>query len=228
MQEAIKMDKKTLLEAISKMRDAGKERKFEQTAEFIINFRDMDMKKPDNRIDVTVVLPHEIGKTEEAKAMVFVKDKEFAAALKGKHDYMMEDEIAKIPKKKINEMLNTYNVFFAEGPVMLTVGKYLGQDLAPKNMMPRPIEPNIKAVETGLAGVSTGLRVTNTKGKNMPVVHCPIGKQGNSDDVLAENALAVYGAVVNTLPQKDHNVKSTFVKLTMSPAIKVGAKETQE
>jgi len=222
------MDKKTLLEAISKMRDATRERKFEQTAEFIINIREVDMKKPDNRVDVTIVFPHEIGKTEAAKAMVFVRDKEFASQLKGKHDFIMEDDIAKIPKKKITELLNTYNIFFAEGPVMLTVAKYLGQDLAPKNMMPTPIEPGLKAVETGLAGVSTGRKVTNNKGKYMPVVHCPIGKQGNSDDVLAENALAVYEAVVAKLPQKDHNVKSTYVKFTMGPAIKVGAEVVEE
>ena len=50
-----------ILGAITKSRDASKKRRFEQTFELAINFRELDMKRPENRINLRVQLPNGIG-----------------------------------------------------------------------------------------------------------------------------------------------------------------------
>ncbi|MEK6902796.1 MAG: hypothetical protein AABX02_04390 [archaeon] len=43
-----------------------------------------------------------------------------------------------------------------------------------------------------------------------------------NDDEIAENALAVYNAVLPAIGNKQVNVKSVLVKMTMSAPVKVG------
>ncbi|MEM4257059.1 MAG: 50S ribosomal protein L1, partial [Candidatus Diapherotrites archaeon] len=59
------MDKKQVLEALAFARAKSKKRKFEQTFEFIINFKGIDFKKAENRIDLEVRLPHSNGKSSQ-------------------------------------------------------------------------------------------------------------------------------------------------------------------
>ena len=51
------MNKKEVLQALEQARKTSKKRKFDQTFEFIINFRGVDFKKVENRIDLEVKLP---------------------------------------------------------------------------------------------------------------------------------------------------------------------------
>ena len=44
------MEKKDILESLTKVRE-GKERKFPQTVDLIINLKDMDLKKNDQQVD---------------------------------------------------------------------------------------------------------------------------------------------------------------------------------
>ncbi len=203
------------------MRDASKKRKFEQSIELVINTTGIDFKKAENRIDLAVELPHATSKQSAVKPLVFVRDKDFASQLKDRAKAIDEADIPKIKKKELAELMENYNAFFAEAPVMVAVGKHLGQELAPKGRMPRPIEPRMASFESALKNVRTGMRVSNNKGKYMPVVHAPIGKEKFTNDQLADNALAVYNAVAGALSQKEQNIKSAYVKLTMGPAIGV-------
>jgi ribosomal protein L1 len=44
------------------------------------------------------------------------------------------------------------------------------------------------------------------------------------DEKITENAMAIYNAVLPAINNKPINIKSVFVKLTMSPPVKIGAK----
>jgi len=215
------VERKNFLTALQKMRDSNKQRKFKQSVELAINFKGLDFKKAENRIDVAVSLPFSTGKSS-SKICVFAKDKNFISMIKDKvAKVITEEEIPRLDKKEASRLAEEFDGFLAEGPVMLTVGKYLGQVLAPKGKMPRPIQPDVSALESALKGLKSGVRVTNKKGRFMPVVQVLIGKEDSKDEELAENALTVYQAVVAKLPESEANVKSVFVKTTMGPAIKV-------
>ncbi len=218
------MDKKQVLQALDYVRSMGKKRKFEQSVELAINFKGIDFKKAENRVEVDVTLPHATGKQGEAKALVFVKDKGFAEQLNGKARVVMEDEIANFTTKDVEEIMRDYTVFLAEGPVMLTVSKHLGQQLAPKGMMPKPIQPSMVQFEQSVKNVSTSTKVTNKKGKFMPVVHTMIGKESFKNDQLADNVMEIYNAILENLPGKEAGIKSVIIKTTMGKPIKVGQK----
>ncbi len=112
---------------------------------------------------------------------------------------------------------------------MIPVGRHLGQQLAPKGKMPKPIKPNKAMVEQILKQAGSVTRVTNKKGKFMPLVQSVIGNEKMQDEQLSENALAISDAVTKELPRKQQNIKSIFVKESMGPPIKLAtAKEASQ
>ena len=215
------MERKEFIQALQKVREANVQRKFVQSVEMAVNFKGIDFKKSENRIDVNVNMPFSTGKGN-AKVAVFAKDRNFISMIEGKVARVIhEDELSKLDKKAASKLAEEFDAFLAEGPVMLAVGKYLGQTLAPKGKMPKPIQPDLSALESALKGMKSGIRVTNKKGRFLPVVHVLLGKEDSKDEDLIENALAVYNAIVAKLPESELNIRSVFLKMTMSPAIKV-------
>lgn len=222
------LKKEDVFEAITRARANAPARKFTQSVDCSVNFTGIDFSKQQNRVDVEVSLPHGSG-GGGGKAIVFVKDKNFASALKGKADRIVTvDEIPSIKKKELDELLGSYSVFLAEGPAMLVVGKYLGQQLAPRGRMPKPVEPTIESFERAISRFGSAIKLSNKKGKNMPVVHVKIGNEKSSDSDLAENINAIYDALVAKLPNKQHSIKSVIVKLTMGAPAKIGDKNAAQ
>ncbi|MDO8628098.1 MAG: hypothetical protein Q7K42_06530 [Candidatus Diapherotrites archaeon] len=218
------MNKDQFLEALKYMREKSRQRKFTQAVDLTVNFKGMDFKKPESTFTVDVNLPFALDKKTETKSLVFVRDKEFASLLEGKvTKIIFESEIQKIGKKDAEQLAAEYDSLFSEGPVTLTVAKYLGQVLAPKGKMPRPITTDVSQLEKMMARTSAATKVTNKKGKAQPLVHIKIGNEKNSDDELAENALSVFNAVEEKLPNKRQNVKSILLKLTMGLPVKINS-----
>lgn len=215
------MKKQDVLNALKKVREQSKQRKFVQTAEYILNFKGIDFKKADKRIDVDVILPHATGKQTDAKVLVFVKTKSFADELKDKADVLMEEDIPKLNKKKISELTNNYDALFAEGSTMLLVGKHLGQHLAPKGKMPKLLAPKIAVFNDLIANLNVGIKITNKKGKFMPLIQAAVGNEKMTDDHLAENVMAVYESVVDSLEKRTQGIKSSYIKFTMSAPVQI-------
>jgi len=221
------LEKSQVVSALKAMRDTSKQRKFQQSVELAINFRGIDFKKAENRIDVNVTFPYSTGKGA-AKTALFAKDKSFISLAKGLVSRIIEEsEIASIDKKAAAKLAEEFDAFLAEGPVMLTVGKYLGQVLAPKGKMPKPVTPEIPALEQAIRSLKAGVRLSNKKGKFMPVVHAVVGKEAMPDEELAENIFAAYNAVLAKIGGIQ-NIRSVYIKLSMGPAIKVGEKGEQK
>ncbi|MBU0635967.1 hypothetical protein KKE06_02995 [Candidatus Micrarchaeota archaeon] len=208
-------------QALANCKTDAKKRKFRQSVELYVNFKGIDFSKAANRIDVSVSMPFATGKGE-TKVLVFAKDRQFLSQLKGKVTKIIpENEIEKIDKKQAARMADEFDLILAEGPVMLTVGKFLGQQLAPKGKLPIPIQPSIASFENALKQIKGSIRVSNKKGKFMPMVHALIGHEEMKENELAQNALAVYTTLLNALPGKQQNIKSLIVKLTMGKPHKI-------
>ena len=221
----MKMNKKDALAAVQKIKEVSKKRNFLQSIEMMVNFTGLDMKKPQNQVNVKVILPYSAGKGS-GKIAVFAKTDEFAKAMKEKVDQLiMEKQIESFAKDK-NKMadLLSYDALFAEGPVMLTVAKFLGQQLAPKGKMPKPIM-NVNSFDETLAQAKTQVTISNKKGKFMPVVHTVVGKENMKDEEIVENMIVVYETVRESLPQKKQNIKNIYLKMTMGAPVKIGELE---
>ncbi|MCD6523169.1 MAG: 50S ribosomal protein L1 [Candidatus Diapherotrites archaeon] len=208
-----------LKEAIEKAKTASPKRKFTQTVDLAINFRNIDFTKPENRLNMEVVLPK--GKGKEVKICVICGD-ELASNAKGVVDKIIKaNEIEEYGKnkKKLKKIANEFDFFIAEAPLMPQIGKLFGQVLGPRGKMPKPVPPgaNIKPIVERLKKTI----IIRTKGKYLPVIHAPIGTEVMPVDDLVENAMAVINAVKDKLPDKEGNIKSIFVKTTMGPSVKV-------
>jgi len=222
------LNQKEFANAFKEMREKSKKRNFKQSIELMINFRGLDTKKAENQVDVKVTMPHATGKLG-GKTLLFAKDSHFIEEMKEKVDRIIpESDIAKLKKKEIAQIANEFDALIAEGPVMVAVGKFLGQELAPKGKMPKPVQPDENSAMQSLKQMGNVTRVTNKKGKFMPLVQVVLGTEEMQDTQLGENAIAVFDAVVSALPGKRQNLKNVIVKETMGPAIRVGKKEAEE
>lgn len=202
------------------MQSDSKQRKFVQSIELIVTFKGLDLKKPNSQIDIKANLPHATGK-EKVSALLFAKTRSFVESVKPLFDEVILDEdIAKIQKQHLPKILE-YDVILAEiGPTMLTVGKYLGQHLAPKGKMPQMVEQNVEKVKEVLAARSSTIRMTNKHNKIVPMIQVVVGKENSSLDNLADNIYTAYNALLTALPQNRNNVKAIYVKKTMSNPVK--------
>ncbi len=210
----------SIREGIEKAISLSKKRKFVQTVDMAINFKNIDFTKQDNRLKLDVVLPR--GTNKPRKVALIAKD-ELAVKAKGLVDRIITpeelEELGK-DKKAAKRLANQFDIFIAEAPLMPLVGRYLGQVLAPRGKMPTPIPPTVPNLKPIINRIRNTVHI-RTKGKYLPVVHVPIGSEDMSLDDLEENAKAVIHAVIDKLPQRENNIRDVVFKLTMGPSVRV-------
>ncbi len=210
----------SIREGIEKAINLAKKRKFNQTLDMAINFRNIDFSKVDNRLKLDVVLPK--GRGKPVKIAIIAKD-ELANKAKGVVDRIISPEELEVfgkDKKSAKKLAKEFDVFLAEPSLMPLVGRYLGQVLGPRGKMPIPVPPTVPSLDPIIKRVRNTVHVV-TKGKYLPVVHVPVGAEDMGVDDLEENAKAVIHAVMEKLPQKETNIRNVVFKLTMGPAVVV-------
>ena len=206
-----------LMEIIKQAKETDKDRKFKQSVEMIMVFRDVDVKKG-FAINETVQLPKKLSKP--ATVCIMASGDMGIKAKNAKADLVVdENELAKLSadKKKSKNMVNKYDFFLADTKLMPTVGKTLGQLLGPRGKMPTPVPFNAP-IESFLERFRSSVKI---KAKGSLAMSCKIGEEGMEDADLAANANAVATAIEKALPNGSRNVKKIMFKTTMGKAIKV-------
>jgi len=208
-----------ILDGIKLARENSKKRKFEQSWDFVISLKGVDLKKPENRFNAELPLPKSRGK--EPKIAIFAdltaKDAKEVADL-----VITKNEIESLAKnkKKMKRIANDYDFFFGEAPLMPMIGKSLGVVLGPRGKVPKPLPPkgNIAPI------VNASKRMIRVTLKETPVIYATVGSEKMADEDIAENAKAVYKFVTEKLPKGKNNIRSVFLKLTMGKPIKLSMK----
>ncbi len=204
------------LEEFTKFLDANKgKRKFKQTVEVAINFKDIDFSKQDNRLNLEVRLPN--GKGKIRKVAIFSNDKSVSeAALKLGVEVIDPSQLEAISKDtKRQTGLLGYDLL-AQANMMAQVARHLGQFLGPRNRMPKPVMPNMK-IDDVVKGTQNTVTI-RSKGKYLPTVHSIVGIEDMEASKIYNNIIEVVNSVGAKVGQ--NNVKSVYVKLTMSEAVK--------
>jgi len=199
-----------LKEMIKEAKSADKERKFKQSLELIMVFKDIDVKKGFS-LNETVQLP----KTNSPAAVCVMASGDMGLKAKSaKADRVIDnDELNRLAanKRESRKMINSFDFFLADTKLMPVVGKVLGQILGPRGKMPIPVPFNAP-IESFLERFRSSVRV---KVKNSLSMSCKIGDETMEDSDLALNANAVVSAVEKKLPNGDKNIKRIMVKTTM-------------
>ena len=206
-----------LVEVIKQAKESDKDRKFKQSVEMIMVFKDVDVKKG-FAINETVQLPKKT--TIPASVCIMASGDMGIKAKNAKADLVMdENELTKLSadKKKSKKMVNKYDFFLADTKLMPTVGKKLGQLLGPRGKMPAPVPFNAP-IESFLERFRASVKI---RVKGSLSMSCRIGEENMDDADLAANASAVATAKEKTLPSGSKNIEKIMFKTTMGKAIKV-------
>jgi len=206
-----------LVEVIKKAKESDKTRKFQQSIELILVFKDIDVKKG-FAINETIQLPKKMSKS--ASVCIIAAGDLGIQAKNAKADRVMnEAELIQLGKNKreSRKVINKYDFFLADTKLMPTVGKVLGQLLGPRGKMPTPIPFNAP-VEALLERFRTSVGV---KVKGSLSLSCKIGEESMEDADLAANASAVAATIEKKLPNGDKNIRRIMIKTTMGKAIRL-------
>lgn len=212
------LDTKNLLESVKEAKSKSEKRKFVQSIELILNLRDIDMKKPESRIQALIELPHPVGK--QTKVCVIASGELALKAKKAGADVVIERaelEAMAGDKKKQKALANDYEFFIAEAPLMPLIGKVLGAVLGPRGRMPTPVPPT-----ANIADVMRKQRKTIlVRLRGQPVLQCRVGTEDMPDDQIAENIQAVLRRLEGRLKRGVRNIRSLCIKTSMGPSVKL-------
>lgn len=216
------MDKNNIIDSIKKLREISPKRNFSQTLDISVNLAKLDLKNPEQKIDIFVQLPHKLPK--EPKICAFV-GKELSTKAKAFDKFIMQEDFVKYSKdkKELKKLAREYDYFVAQANLMAEVGSVFGKVLAPIGKMPNPKAGCIVPPTADLEPLAKRLKSTvRLITKEQLVVKAVAGTENMSDDILADNIFAVYNALIHKFPQGEKvNMKSFLIKFTMGPSIQI-------
>jgi large subunit ribosomal protein L1 len=201
---------------IGEAKKGQKQRKFKQSVEIIMVFRDIDVKKG-FAINETVQLPKTLS--QPASVCVVASGDLGLKAKSANADRIVDGtEVNKIGanKRESRKLINGFDFFLSDTSLMATVGKTLGQFMGPRGKMPTPVPFNAP-IDSILERFRSSIRV---RLRNSLSLACKIGDETMSDEDLTANANAVISLVEKKLPSGDKNIKKIMIKTTMGKLIK--------
>ncbi len=205
------------LEVINKaLADSG-ERKFKESIDLAINLKNIDLSQPKNRIEEEIALPK--GRGKDIKVGVFGSG-ELAVKAKTVADIVIQpEEIEEYAddKRKARKLVNSYNFFIAEAPLMPVIGKRLGAVLGPRGKMPKPMPPG--ADPTGM--VNNLRKTVKIRSKDNNTFHTVVGTKDMSPEDIKANVDAVLTRLISKLEHGEMNIASIYLKTTMGPAVRL-------
>lgn len=206
-----------IAKTVGEVKANSKKRKFVQSLDLAINL-DLDMSKPENRLNEEFPLPNERGKPVKvgviAEGELALQAKKVADRVITKGDL---EELAK-NKKAAKKIVEEYDFFVAQTDLMPLVGKYLGTVMGPRGKMPKPILVNASVQQV----VERLKRTVRIRTKEKPVIHVTIGTEEMEDKKLVENIEAILKFLEQKLERGLARIKSVYLKTTMGQSVKIG------
>ena len=205
-------------EAVKKVIEESKPRNFTQSIDVVITIKDLDVNKPENRLDEEVLLPN--GRGKDVK-IAFIAEGELAyQAEKAGADLVINKEQLEAYGKnraQAKKVANSYDFFVAQSDLMPTVGRFLGPVLGPRKKMPKPI-PASANPEVILGRLKSTVKV---RVKDQPIVQSIVGSEDMTEAQIAENVDAILDVLDRNLEKGQKQIKALYIKTTMGPVTRV-------
>jgi len=216
------MNKKAIIDSIKKVREVSPKRKFPQTFDLIINLQNIDVKNPDQKVDLFVQLHYPKGKKPKVCALV---GPEMETKAKPLFDQViLKEEFSTYGKNKkaAKKLASSYDYFIAQANLMAEIATAFGKVFGPKGKMPNPKAGCVVPPTIDLKPIANRLEFTaRATTKEEPIVKTAVGTENMKDEEIADNAFTVFNAVLHAVPNEIHNIKSMFLKLSMGPVIQI-------
>jgi large subunit ribosomal protein L1 len=204
----------SLDEAVTKIKAAAANAKFDETVEIAMNLG-VDPRHSDQNVRGAVSLPNGTGKT--MRVAVFARDAKADEAKAAGADIVGAEELAEqIQKGELD-----FDRCIATPDMMAVVGR-LGKILGPRGLMPNPkvgtVTPDVAQAVRDAKGGQVQFRA-----EKAGLVHAGVGKASFSGDALAANVRAFVAAINQVKPS---GVKGTYIRKvslssTMGPGLKL-------
>jgi large subunit ribosomal protein L1 len=216
------MEEKQIIEKIVELRKSSKKRAFSQTFDLIVNLKNMDLKKPDHKVDLAIALNSNI-KPKKLKICAVI-DHSITGAEQIYDKVIYNEELSKMKGnlEEIRKITHVFDKFVVQVNHMPVFAQVLGKFLGPMNKMPSPKLGMVITPKTNLEELNNKIQKTvhfQTK-KNL-VLQASIGSEEVKDEELAKSILTIYEALKNSLPNKEFSIKNMKLKLTMSKSVEI-------
>lgn len=193
------------------------ERKFTQSVDVIINFKDIDFEKqPEYKIDEIIQFPKNFVNNEVAvfaDGETGVNAKKYAKYVFGKNEILgMKD---KKDRRLMRKVANECEFFLSQPELMQHVGKIWGIILGPRGKMPQIIPP-----KSDIASIIDRLKKsTRLRAKKGRQIFMKIGNEKMPIEDLVEN----YKFVIEKITEKidKSKISKIIVKTTMGKPVKI-------
>ena len=204
--------------ALGELRKNLVKRKFPQSIDLVVKLREVDLKKPENRINEAIALPNPPDKSLKI-CVIASGDLATRAKDAGADMLISRQDLENLgkDKKAARKLAVNYDFFIAEAPLMPLVGRGLGSFLGPRGKMPTPVPPNAAIDQV----VSNHRKMVRVRMREQPVLQCRVGTENMPDDKLVENVQTVVSRVEQKLERGFKNIGEILLKATMSKPVKV-------
>jgi len=206
------INEQKFLDAIKKLRETDKERKFDQTVDLLINLKGFDVRR--EAFNIFIPVPHKI---KDKKVAGFLeKDSKIIDSIKKESFDRYKDRI------HLRKLLKEYDFFIANAKLMPAVATSFGRYLGPAGKMPSPqlgIVPieNDESIQKLLDKVNSTVKVRVKESS----IKLPIAKESMKDEEIMQNAFTVYNKILEHLPRKHDNIRNVMIKLSMDKPVKL-------
>ena len=215
------MNKKSIIEALKQVKESSKKRNFNQSLDLTFNLKDLNLKNPEEQIDIFTALPHNKGKTIKICGLV---GPELKPESEANCEFTINtEEFSKYNNKtEIKKLAAEYDFFIAQANIMGQIAKVFGRVLGPRGKMPNtkavcvvPPKSNLKPLIEKLKNTVRLLAKTSLQ------IQVSVGKEDMKEEEVAENIITIYNLLIHNLPKEENNISSILLKTTMGKPIRV-------
>lgn len=205
---------------IKELRELSQKRNFPQTLDIIVNLQQIDLKKPEHKVDLGISMPTPI-KAKPIKVCAIIDKSMSHAEDVFDHVLYYEDMMAmKGDLKKIRTITHNYDKFVVQAAYMPQFAQIFGKYLGPMNKMPSPKLGMVINEKTPLEELYQKLQKTvHLQTRKNLVLQSSIGTENETDEELAEKIAHVYQALTQSLVNHENNIKNVAIKFTMSKVV---------
>ncbi len=216
------MSNEEITKALETAKKGSKKRNFAQSVDFLVNLHNLNLKKTDEQVDLFVTLPHGIGRKRKVCAIVGPELFDDAKKVYDKVIHIDDLDSYKDKVRESKKIAREYDYVIAQANIMPRVAAVFGRIFGPKGKMPNPKVGGVVPPKSNVAALYEKLQKTvRLSAKANPVVQVIVGKEDQKAEEVTENIKQVYDNLIHHLPKEKHNVRGTFVKLTMGKPVEL-------